>query len=243
MSAGFDAVEIHMGHGYLLNQFLSPMDNNRKDAYGGSAENRARFPARVLAAVKQRVGKDIAVLAKINVADGRRRGANVDDAIITAKLLEAAGADMLVLSGGRNVESGWFMFGSNMNLEAMYRVLGKWSLSGMAIGATAKSAPTIDFKELYFWGVFEKDSRASFPSLGLFRGALSQPTTWRSVWRPILKPWHSHVRYSENLIWLTSGKCVPRSHHCVTTATAALRIFIILVAPGALHRPANVLKR
>ena len=100
VSAGFDAVEIHMGHGYLLNQFLSPMDNKRKDAYGGSAENRARFPTRVLAAVKQRVGQAIAVLAKINVSDGRRRGANVEDAIVTAKLLEAAGADMLVLSGG-----------------------------------------------------------------------------------------------------------------------------------------------
>ena len=151
MEAGFDAVEIHMGHGYLLNQFLSPMDNQRKDQYGGSAENRARFPVRVLREVKAVVGHKMAVLAKINVADGRRSGATVDDAIVTAKLLEEAGADMLVLSGGRNVESGWFMFGSNMNLEAMQRVLGRWSLSGMAIGATAKTAPKVTFKELYFW--------------------------------------------------------------------------------------------
>ena len=99
VAAGFDAVEIHMGHGYLLNQFLSPMDNQRRDAYGGSAENRARFPARVLAAVKQQVGERIAVLAKINVSDGRSRGATVEDAT-TARILEAAGADMLVLSGG-----------------------------------------------------------------------------------------------------------------------------------------------
>jgi len=151
MEAGFDAVEIHMGHGYLLNQFLSPMDNQRTDEYGGSAENRARFPVRVLHEVKSAVGHRMAVLAKINVADGRRSGATVEDAIVTAKLLEEAGADMLVLSGGRNVESGWFMFGSNMNLEAMQRVLGRWSLSGMAIGATAKTAPKITFKELYFW--------------------------------------------------------------------------------------------
>ena len=156
MEAGFDAVEIHMGHGYLLNQFLSPMDNQRTDQYGGSAENRARFPMRVLREVKEAVGHKMAVLAKINVADGRRSGATVDDAIVTAKLLEEAGADMLVLSGGRNVESGWFMFGSNMNLEAMQRVLGRWSLSGMAISATAKTAPKVTFKELYFWEYSKK---------------------------------------------------------------------------------------
>lgn len=149
--AGFDAVEIHMGHGYLLNQFLSPLDNNRQDEYGGSAENRARFPARVLTAVKQAVGDRMAVIAKINVADGRSRGAQLEDGLVTAKILEAAGADMLVLSGGRNVESGWFTFGSNLNLDAMLRVIGKWSLSGMAIASTQASVPKIDFKELYFW--------------------------------------------------------------------------------------------
>jgi 2,4-dienoyl-CoA reductase-like NADH-dependent reductase (Old Yellow Enzyme family) len=149
--AGFDAVEIHMGHGYLLNQFLSPLDNNRTDEYGGSAENRARFPARVLKAVKAAVGDRMAVIAKINVADGRSKGAQLEDGIVTAKVLEAAGADMLVLSGGRNVESGWFTFGSNMNLEAMLRVLGKWSLSGMAIASTQAAVPKIEFKELYFW--------------------------------------------------------------------------------------------
>ena len=148
--AGFDAVEIHMGHGYLLNQFLSPLDNQRADAYGGSAENRARFPARVLKAVKEAVGDRIAVLAKINVADGRSKGAQLEDGVITAKILEQAGADMLVLSGGRNVEPGWFTFGSNMNLEAMLRVLGKWSLSGMAIASTQAAVPKIEFKELYF---------------------------------------------------------------------------------------------
>jgi 2,4-dienoyl-CoA reductase-like NADH-dependent reductase (Old Yellow Enzyme family) len=151
VEAGFDAVEIHMGHGYLLNQFISPMDNRRTDEYGGSAENRVRFPARVLRAVKEAVGDRIGVLAKINVDDGRSRGAHVEEAIVTAKSLQDAGADMLVLSGGRNVESNWFTFGSSMNLEAMMQVIGKWTLTGIAVASTARTAPKIAFKELYFW--------------------------------------------------------------------------------------------
>ena len=151
VEAGFDAVEIHMGHGYLLNQFISPMDNRRKDEFGGSPENRVRFPARVLQAVKEAVGEQIAVLAKINVDDGRSRGAHVEDAIVAAQALEAAGADMLVLSGGRNVESNWFTFGSSMNLKAMMRVIGKWTLTGIAVASMARTAPKVAFKELYFW--------------------------------------------------------------------------------------------
>ena len=150
--AGFDAVEIHMGHGYLLNQFISPMNNRRNDEYGGSAENRARFPARVLSAVREAVGNDIAVLAKINVADGPSRGATVDDAIVTAKVLEEAGAHMLVLSGGRNVESTWFMFGSNMNREEIIKVMkqtGDW-MSSIMMKVAAASERKIDFREMYF---------------------------------------------------------------------------------------------
>lgn len=150
--AGFDAVELHMGHGYLLNQFISPLNNRRKDNYGGSAENRVRFPARVLKAVKDAVGEDIAVLAKINVSDGVRRGADVNDAIVTAKALENAGADMLVLSGGRNVESTWFMFGSNMNRQAVGAMLKEqkdW-LAAFMIGMVAKTEPQVAFKEMYF---------------------------------------------------------------------------------------------
>jgi len=110
--AGFDAVELHMGHGYLLNQFISPLSNKRRDEYGGGAENRARFPAELLKAVKQAAGGRLAVLAKINLMDGVAKGANVADAIVTARALEAAGADMLVLSAGRNMESSWQIFGS-----------------------------------------------------------------------------------------------------------------------------------
>ncbi|MCB0058042.1 MAG: NADH:flavin oxidoreductase [Halioglobus sp.] len=150
--AGFDAVELHMGHGYLLNQFISPLSNRRNDEYGGSAENRVRFPARVLKAVKEAVGQDIAVLAKINVSDGVKRGADEQDAIVTAKALEEAGADMLVLSGGRNVESTWFMFGSNMNRQVigdMLRSQREW-ITAFMMTAVASSEPKVTFREMYF---------------------------------------------------------------------------------------------
>ena len=150
--AGFDAVELHMGHGYLLNQFISPLNNRRRDEYGGSALNRVRFPARVLRAVKEAVGDTTAVLAKMNVADGTRRGASVEDGVITARALEAAGADMLVLSGGRNVESTWFMFGSRMNrseLSAVLKQQGEW-LTAYMMKAAASSEPDIQFREMYF---------------------------------------------------------------------------------------------
>lgn len=150
--AGFDAIELHMGHGYLLNQFISPLSNKRTDEYGGSAENRVRFPARVLAAVRQAVGEDLAVLAKISVADGISRGTQVEDSIITAQALERAGAHMLVLSGGRNVESTWYMFGSNMNREAISRVLKSQGerLTALMMKAAASSERKVTFRELYF---------------------------------------------------------------------------------------------
>lgn len=150
--AGFDAVELHMGHGYLLNQFISPLSNRREDDYGGNAENRARFPARVLAAVQQAVGETTAVLAKINVADGVRSGAQVEDAIVTARALQSAGADMLVLSGGRNVESTWFMFGSRMNREEIVKVLKQQGerLTALMMKAAASREPEVEFREMYF---------------------------------------------------------------------------------------------
>ncbi len=149
--AGFDAVEIHMGHGYLLNQFISPLSNKRTDQYGGNAENRARFPAMVLKRVKQAVGKEMAVLAKINVADGVKNGATVDDAIVTGRVLQAAGADMLVLSGGRNMESGFFIFGSNINTEEVRKVLhDSWLWRTMFTLSQDYFAPRLAFREMYF---------------------------------------------------------------------------------------------
>ena len=112
--SGFDAVELHMGHGYLLSQFLSPKYNRRKDVYGGSADARVCFPAEVLDAVLAAVGKSMPVLCKIGMFEGYKGGGTVDDAIVTAKTLSAHGAHLLVLSAGMNVETPWTIFGSQI---------------------------------------------------------------------------------------------------------------------------------
>jgi 2,4-dienoyl-CoA reductase-like NADH-dependent reductase (Old Yellow Enzyme family) len=93
----------------------------------------------------------LAVLAKINVEDGVRGGATVEVGIVTARALEAAGADLLVLSGGRNVESLWFMFGSPMNLPEFGRVLKDAPFTRLAIRLNALATPrNLRFHELYF---------------------------------------------------------------------------------------------
>lgn len=97
---GFDAVEVHAGHGYLLSQFLSPFTNKRADEFGGPLENRARFMRLVMNEVKRAARNDLAVLVKINMRDGFTGGMEIEESLEVAKILEQSGADALVLSGG-----------------------------------------------------------------------------------------------------------------------------------------------
>ena len=110
-AAGFDAVELHMGHGYLLSQFISKIYNKRRDDFGGTIEKRMNFPSQVLTRVLDAVGKDLAVIVKYSMTDGPK-GNDISDGIAVAKRLEADGAHMAVLSNGLNVESITAMFGS-----------------------------------------------------------------------------------------------------------------------------------
>ena len=98
--AGFDGVELHAAHGYLLSQFLSPYFNKRDDKYGGSVENRARAVLEVLQAVRETVGKDFPVLIKMNSQDFLEGGLTVQDSVKTGALLQQAGIDAIELSGG-----------------------------------------------------------------------------------------------------------------------------------------------
>ena len=99
-SAGFDGVQLHCAHGYLLSQFLSPLYNRRMDDYGGSIANRARIHLEVLSAVRKAVGDDFPILAKLNCGDFVEGGLNTADALQVARMLADAGLDALEISGG-----------------------------------------------------------------------------------------------------------------------------------------------
>ncbi len=122
VSAGFDAVEIHVGHGYLLSQFLSPHTNRRNDRFGGSLENRMRFPLSVVRRVKEAVGLNVPVLAKMNLTDGFKGGLVIEEAVEVARGLEAGGADALVLSGGFVSKTPLYMLRGNVPLKEMVSV-------------------------------------------------------------------------------------------------------------------------
>ena len=99
-SVGFDAAEIHFGHGYGLSQFISPKTNKRTDEYGGSLENRMRLPLRVLEAIKNAVGDSFAVTGKMNMTDGVKDGIKLPEAIEIASMFDHGGIDALICSGG-----------------------------------------------------------------------------------------------------------------------------------------------
>ncbi|KOX01589.1 MULTISPECIES: NADH:flavin oxidoreductase/NADH oxidase family protein [unclassified Streptomyces] len=98
--AGFDGVEVHAAHGYLLSQFLSPLVNKRTDQWGGSLENRARMLLDIVRAVRAAVSPSFAVAVKLNSADFQRGGFDADDARQVIAMLEPLGVDLVELSGG-----------------------------------------------------------------------------------------------------------------------------------------------
>jgi 2,4-dienoyl-CoA reductase-like NADH-dependent reductase (Old Yellow Enzyme family) len=97
---GFDAVQLHGAHGYLINQFLSPHINKRTDEYGGSISNRSRFLMEVYLKVREAVGEDYPVMLKLNGSDNLEGGLEISDAVIAAKTVAEAGIDAIEVSGG-----------------------------------------------------------------------------------------------------------------------------------------------
>ena len=99
-NAGFDAVQLHGAHGYLMSQFLSPVNNHRADKWGGSAENRRRFHIEVIRKVRQAVGPKFPLLIKFGVMDDAQGGVSLDEGLETARHMEAEGIDAIEVSGG-----------------------------------------------------------------------------------------------------------------------------------------------
>jgi 2,4-dienoyl-CoA reductase-like NADH-dependent reductase (Old Yellow Enzyme family) len=147
---GFDSIEVHVGHNYLLSAFLSPKLNRRDDAFGGSVENRARFARQVLRAVRDAVGDKVAVTAKLNMADGVPGGLWLEDSLEVATLFEADGVlDALELTGGSSLANPMYLFRGEAPLEEFGATLpGPIRLGFKVIGHRfLKSYP---FEEAFF---------------------------------------------------------------------------------------------
>lgn len=121
-SVGFDAVEVHFGHGYALSQFISPKTNHRSDEYGGSLRNRMRLPLRVLEAVRDAVGDGFPILGKISMMDGVRGGVTIDESVEIAALLDAGGLDAIIPSGGTSSHNPMLLFRGDSLLPGMLEV-------------------------------------------------------------------------------------------------------------------------
>ena len=151
--AGFDCVEIHAGHGYLISQFLSPYTNKRRDEFGGSLENRMKFMKMIMKEVMQAAGEDMAVVAKTNMYDGFKGGLNQEECLEVAKELEKTGVHALVLTAGFVSKAPMEILRGAMPLKTLtyymntlrfwwlklsIRMVGRWMI------------PTVPYKEAYF---------------------------------------------------------------------------------------------
>ena len=168
--AGFDCVEIHAGHGYLISQFLSPYTNHRRDEFGGSLENRMRFMRLVMEEVLRVAGDDMGVLVKVNMHDGFRRGMQTEECIKVAQELERLGAHALVLSAGFVSKAPMEVMRGAMPLKTLSHYMDMksfWWLKAMLTLIGRVMIPTVPYKEAYFLDEAKK-----------FRAALKMPLVY-----------------------------------------------------------------
>jgi len=164
VEAGLDGIEIQVGHGHLLQQFLSPSSNRRDDDYGGSLENRLRFIRQIIDAVRGAVDDRVAVIAKFNMADGVERGLWLEESLQFASMLEEDGQlDALVLTGGSSLLNGMYFFRGDVPMEEFIATQSKVVGLGLRV-LGSRIFPELPFEEAFF-----------LPFARQFREALSMP--------------------------------------------------------------------
>ncbi len=148
--AGFDCVEVHAGHGYLISQFLSPYTNRRRDEFGGSLENRMTFMKMCLEEVMKSAGSDMGVLVKTNMRDGFKGGLEIDDCLAVARETERCGVHAMVLSGGFVSKAPMYVMRGRMPVYSMTHYMKQlWLKYGVRL-AGKYMIPSVPFRELYF---------------------------------------------------------------------------------------------
>ena len=149
--AGFDSVEIHCGHGYLIDQFLNTYFNHRKDEYGGSLENRMRFMTMCIEEVMKAAKNDMAVIVKMNMRDGLKHpGTTLDESLQIAKRLQELGVHAIVLSGGLVSATPMYVMRGEMPIKTMTHYMDKWWLKYGVRACGKMMVPTVPYEEAFF---------------------------------------------------------------------------------------------
>ena len=149
--AGFDSVEIHCGHGYLIDQFLNTYFNRRRDEYGGPLENRMRFMTMCMEEVMKAAGNDMAVVVKMNMRDGLKRpGTTIEESIEIAKRLQQLGTHAIVLSGGLVSATPMYVMHGEMPIHTMTHYMDKVWLKYGVRACGKMMVPTVPYQEAFF---------------------------------------------------------------------------------------------
>ena len=134
-ACGFDWLELHCAHGYLLSAFLCPLTNRRTDAYGGSIENRCRFPLEVFRAMREAFPADRPMSVRISAHDWAPGGNTPDDAVVIAQLFKDAGADLIDVSSGQTTREAHPVYGRMYQTPFADRIRNEVGIATMAVGA------------------------------------------------------------------------------------------------------------
>jgi len=148
LRAGFDCIELHCGHGYLLSQFLTPLINRRRDKYGGTTQGRAKFPIEVILGVRKAVG-EMPVMVKMNADDGFAGGLRLGEAVEVAKLFADAGADAIIPSFGYTSLNGFGMLRGNVPLAQMAEALPGRGTRALATYFGSFLVPQVEYESLF----------------------------------------------------------------------------------------------
>lgn len=193
---GFDAVEVHAGHGYLISQFLSPYTNKRKDAYGGSFENRKRFMTEVLDVVRKELPAHMALIVKMNSWDGFEKGISKEEGILTAKAIAACGADAIVVSGGFVSRAPMYVMRGKMPVNIMAHFISQnWKRFFVKL-LGAQLTPAVPFKEGFFMEAAEHIQKAidipvvlvgGMNSMQTIDKAMSKGFQWIAIARALIE--------------------------------------------------------
>lgn len=235
VDAGFDAVEVHLGHNYLLSSFMSPNLNKRTDRYGGSIERRTAYPRRVLEAVRTAVGDRVAVIAKFNMTDGVPQGLWLDESLPMAKLIESDGTiDAMQLTGGSSLLNGMYFFRGDVPMKEFQasqpKVVG-WGLKVYG----PRIFPKLPFEEAFFLPMARQfRSELSLPlillgginRLDTIENALDEGFEFVAMGRALLRDPYLVRKFEDNSaqegLCIHCNKCMPTIYtgtHCVIRKT------------------------